>query len=142
MSFCVIGNCSHIHMILAIDQSSIDKEHIREYLNDLIAGHVLEVVPPEKIHEWISKGLLSDEQDAARLTQLANIVLRHDCTPRCQKRVKSEGGEDDTKCRKLNSVRDTPDPTQDCFVPIECKWGGNTKELSTGKDWDIQFREQ
>ena len=116
-------------MILAVDQSSMDNTNVMEYLNDLIAGHVMEVVPTEKIQEYINEGFLVDEHDADELTKLASSILRHVCTPRCQKRVSSEGKESDTKCRKLNSVTDTPDPTEDCFVEIDYDWGLSTKEL-------------
>lgn len=116
-------------MILAVDQSSMDNEQVRHYINDLIAGDVMNVVPVEKMEDWISRGLLSDRQDVEVLTNLANTILRHDCTPRCQKRVKSEGGEGDFKCRKLHSVRDTPDPTEDQWITMEHDWGGDVLEL-------------
>lgn len=120
---------SHIHLILAVDPASFDKDNVQQYLNELIAGHVMEVVPPEKVQEWIDEGFLRDHDDALHVQDLANTVLRHICNPRCQARVKAEGNESDTKCRKLHSVRDTPDPTRDCFIEMPFDWKLTTLEL-------------
>eukprot|EP00984_Skeletonema_dohrnii_P023809 scaffold12895_cov164-Skeletonema_dohrnii-CCMP3373.AAC.6 len=123
------GNTSHIHMILAVDEKSMDKDGVKEYLNDLIAGHVMEVVPPEDVEDWIGEGFLVDRYDAKIVEYLAQTILSHICSPRCQRRVKSKGDENDTKCRKLHSVRDSPDPTEDCFVSIDYEWGVSAQEL-------------
>lgn len=124
-----VGNPSHIHMIVAVEESSMGNASVQEYLNDLIAGHFLEVVRPEDIHDWLSEGFLVDEYDINALTTLAKTILSHTCNHRCQRRVNSKGDEKDTKCRKLHSVKDTPDPTQDCFVEIDYDWSETTKDL-------------
>lgn len=116
-------------MILAVDRNSMANGDVKKYLDELISGYVMDIVPPEKINQWKEEGFIKSQLDAEKLTQLAQTILTHVCSIRCMKRVNANGDGNDFKCRKLHSVKDNPTPTEDCYIPIHYDWHMNTKQL-------------
>ena len=53
---------------------------------------------------------------------LVEKFLPHVCNERCQMRVASNGDVNDTKCRKLNNNRISPDITKHSFIDLPRNW--------------------
>ena len=96
----------------------------------MIRTNVLEVVKTDDdIPRMIASGLLKPVDEAADITKLANIVLRHHCDERCKIRIGTGNTEKDFKCRKNHAVKNSPDPTKHNFVPIEYKFEQATLDI-------------
>ena len=89
------------------------------HIQDLIRTSVLEVVrTDDDLERLLESGLLKSLDDVAEVTEHARKILRHACDECCKRRVKADGKETDCWGRKMHSVRDTPDPTRHCYIPV------------------------
>ena len=49
----------------------------------------------------------------------AENILKHKCDKRCKMRIGPGNSEKYFQCRKLHAIRDIPDPTLHCYIPIK-----------------------
>ena len=123
------GNICHNHLIIAVDKSTMN-ENTQQFIQDLIRTSVMEIVKSDSdIERLINEGLLKSIDDIPKIEKLAGTILTHKCDERCKMRVGHGDSEKDFRCRKLHNVRDTPDPTKHCLIPIGIKFQKTTLEV-------------
>ena len=124
------GNVCHNHLILAIDKSTMN-ESTENYIQDLIRTSVFEVVKTnEDIPRLLDNGLLhSIEEEVQDIHQCANVILLHKCDERCLVRVGEGDDPSSFRCRKMNSVWDSPDTTCHNYLPFKLTYKSSTLEV-------------
>jgi len=82
------------------------------------------------IPRLIENGLLKSIDDIPEINECAKIILEHNvCDDRCKMRIGPGNSEKDFKCRKLHPVKDSPDPTKYCYVPIKYQFQKTTLDI-------------
>ena len=85
----------------------------------MICTSVIEIVKSDSdIERLMHEGLLKSIDDIHKIEELADTSLTHKCDERCKMRVGPGDSEKDFRCRKLHNVKDTPDRTKHCHIPI------------------------
>ena len=98
-------------------------DNAKKFIQDLIRTNVLELVKTdEDINRLIDNGLLKSVDEVMGVTAQADKILRNNCDERCKIRVGPGHSEDNFKCRKLNPVCDSPDPTIHSYVQMQYKF--------------------
>ena len=99
-----------------------------KYIQDLIRTSVFDIVKTnEDIERLLENGLLHIVPDEVHEThQRANVILRHICDERCKVRIGEGDDPSNFRCRKMNSVWDSPDTTCHNYLPFK-----HTFKLST-----------
>ena len=96
----------------------------------MIRTSVLETVKSNQdISRLIENGLLKSLDEIPDVAARAEKILKHRCDERCRIRVGSGNSEKDFQCRKMHSVKDSPDPTKHCYIPIQYKFQKTTKDV-------------
>ena len=123
------GNISHSHLILAIDKRTMNG-NAEKYVQDLIRTSSFETIKTdEDIDRLLRSGLLESVNEIHDISARANIILRHVCDDRCKMRVNVGKGDKDFRCRKMHSVKDSPNPNQHNYVPIKHKYQKATLDI-------------
>ena len=115
------GNLSHIHLILQVKWEELTPEE-KDFMDDIIRASKNEIVRPEEIQRLIDEGIFKSHEDWYEMQELTEKFLPHVCNERCQMRVDSSGGSNDTKCRKLNNNKISPDITKHSFIELPRNW--------------------
>ena len=82
-----------------------------------IRGSIADLIHPDKIHELMEEGLLSERSDMYHIRDFACKVLFHSCSLRCQ--VRTGPGNSDFKCKVPSTVMLSPMPMQGSMVKVE-----------------------
>ena len=146
-----VGNLSHIHLILQVKWDEIDDEE-KAFVKNLIRASNSEIVKPEEVESLIDEGFFKNLEDWLDMQKHGENVLPHICNKRCQRRVGSTGGSEDTKCRKINNNRISKDCTKDTFMVLPQNWSkdcidrlimiGLAEVVTVGEnDNDIKFND-
>ena len=105
-------------------------ENTQQFIQALIRTSVMEIVKSySDIERLINEGLLKSIDDIPKIEKLADTILTHKCDEHCKMRVGPGDSEKYFRCRKLHNVRDTPDPTKHCLIPIGIKFQKTTLEV-------------
>ena len=110
------GNLFHEHFVLAILKATLDRDSER-FVQDLLRTSAFDVIRTDEIESLMQRGLLKSQDEAADQVERARQLLQHRCNQRCQRKVGT--GSDETVCRKLHSVRDSPDCSTHQFIPMK-----------------------
>ena len=116
-----IGNLSHIHLILQVLWDKLTDEETA-FVNDLIWASNNEIVRPEEDEELINEGVFRNYQEWLDMQGYGEKFLSHICNERCQMRVSSSGGPNDTRCRKINNNKISKDITRHTFIHLPKNW--------------------
>ena len=136
------GNLFHEHFVLAILQATLDRDSER-FVQDLLRTSAFDVIRTDEIESLMQRGLLKSQDEAADQVERARQLLQHRCNQRCQKKVGT--GSDETVCRKLHSVRDSPDCSTHQFIPMKFPFSKSCidvlekSDLCTFNDGEIKF---
>ena len=121
------GNLSHIHLILQVLWDELtDCE--KEFMQDIIRASKNEIVRPAEVQQLIDEGIFKSFGEWHQMQNLAEKFLPHVCNERCQMRVSSSGGPNDTKCRKLNNNKISDDITRHTFMDLPRNWSSDCVE--------------
>ena len=118
------GNLSHIHLILQVKWDELTSEE-KEFMQDIIRASKNEIVRAEEIQKLIEEGIFKSYDDWIEMQGLAEKFLPHVCNERCQMRVGSSGGANDTKCRKININKISSDITRNTFMDLPRNWSSD-----------------
>jgi predicted GIY-YIG superfamily endonuclease len=108
-----VGNLSHLHFLLWIDQS---QEDLSTTMNR-IRGGFLDFLSPEELQGFIRDGYKVNHghSNTFHVQDLAEQFLTHICNKRCQKRHGING---DLVCRVTNNGLENPQPHQHSLVEV------------------------
>ena len=114
------GNLCHIHGLLGLLKGDMENEEFLKLVCELQANYVIDILPPSEIEDFISKGLIKDQNDWTTLQATATQVLTHNRhTKRCLVRKNYTGiFDEDFACRKPHPVFDSINPLEDEFIPL------------------------
>jgi predicted GIY-YIG superfamily endonuclease len=99
-----VGNLPHIHALIWLRGNTIPLHDIQ----DRIRGSLMHLIRPEEMDNLVTEGLLSCAEETMEIQELAERVLAHICSSRCQKRVGIEDGQ--LRCRVTNNGLESPNP--------------------------------
>ena len=123
------GNLCHNHLIFAVDRSTMNADS-EKFIQDLIRTSVMEVLNTnEDVERLLENGLLKSVDDIPVIVDRADVILRHNCDERCKVRVGEGEGPENFRCRKMNSVKDSPDPTCHNYIQFNHKYQESTLEV-------------
>ena len=125
------GNVSHIHGIVGLKNEDMDDETMKRTIYELQSSAVCDMLPAEKIQDYMNKGLIKNVYDWQRYKAKASVVLRHICNNRCQMRIGEGEGPENFVCRKPNVVRDSETPRYHEFKPIKYDFCDQTRQILT-----------
>ena len=91
------GNVAHSHIILAVDESQLSMEEL-EFVNNLAAGSIFDVVKCDDIQEYIDRGITQEPGNKDNLVKNTALFLSHTCNHKCK--VKYSDGS--LRCRVPN----------------------------------------
>ena len=114
------ANLCHIHGLFGLFKNDMDDETFKEFLCDLQANSVGDIIASDDIQEYVDKGLLKDDQDWLTVLAKGNTVLGHtkhnSC---CLRRVDHTGVyQINYVCQKLHPVFDSQDLLADEFTNL------------------------
>lgn len=114
------GNLSHIHGLFALDRGAMNDQEFREFVCELQANSVGDIIQSDEVEDYKKKGLLKDDNDWSMLKSTACSVLGHtQHNSRCLRRKDCTGKfEVDFVCRKLHPVFDSHDALADEFQDL------------------------
>ena len=107
------GNVAHSHIILAVDEENLTAEELN-FVHNLAAGSIFDVVKSSDINDYIDRGLIRDQNDINGLSRNAALFLTHTCSDRCL--IKTSDGR--LVCRVPKYMFMTLDNTKQCFADI------------------------
>ena len=99
-----VGNLPHIHALIWLRGEFVSPKDVE----DRIRGSLMHLIRRDEIDDLVAKGILSSTDDAIEVQELAERVLAHVCSSRCQKRVGIEDGQ--LRCRVTNNGLESPNP--------------------------------
>ena len=70
------GNVAHSHIILAVDEENLTAEELN-FVHNLAAGSIFDVVKSSDINDYIDRGLIRDQNDINGLSRNAALFLTH-----------------------------------------------------------------
>jgi len=130
------GNLSHIHGLITLCDADLSNKELVQFVCNLQKNCVGDLVRSDEIDDYIEKGLLRDMSDYHYCNETAFSVLSHNCgSRRCLMRVDHTGDpEKDYRCKKINPVEDSKDPTKDEFQPLPHQFSADALQvlLETG----------
>ena len=77
---------------------------------------------PQEVETFIDEGIFRSHEDWLLMQEDAEKFLPHICNERCQMRIQSDGGPNDTRCRKLNNNKISKDNTRHKFMDLPRNW--------------------
>jgi predicted GIY-YIG superfamily endonuclease/DNA replication protein DnaC len=116
-----VGNLPHIHALIWTEKPTdvARAESALLGLLDRIRGSSYDIIRTHEEQVLLEEGLVSNRAEAEQVRDHARKVLRHQCSPRCQRRYGP--GEGETKCRVPNHSVLNPTPNEHTLVPIDVK---------------------
>ena len=114
------ANLCHIHGLFGILKGDMNDEAFKQFLCDLQANSVGDIIASNEIQDYVDRGLLKDDLDWLTVKARGSTVLGHTKhNSRCLRRVDHTGVyEVDFVCRKLHPVFDSHDPLADEFQDL------------------------
>ena len=116
-----VGNLSHIHLILQVLWNLLTEQE-EVFVKDLIRASRCEIVRPEEVKDLIREGVFKNYDSWMEMQSYGETFLPHICNERCMMRVKSEGGKDDFKCRKIDNNKISNDITKPTYIDLPRNW--------------------
>jgi hypothetical protein len=114
----MVGNLCHNHLILAITKSTMN-HYAEEYLSKFLRTLVLKIIKADiDLSRLLENGLLKSKEEISKVTERADLILKHKCDNRCKMRVGPGDGEENFRCREMHVVKDSPNPTKHNYVFI------------------------
>ena len=89
-----VGNLPHIHMMLEMvtdGQNFMISDEMKKKMLELIRGSVCNIVRSDEADDLVKDGVFVNAEDAEEMKDLASKILAHNCTARCQMKVKPAG---------------------------------------------------
>ena len=110
------GNLCHNHLMLAIRKDTVNPDSVA-YLANLIWTPTFEIVKTNKdVTHLLESGLLKSVDEIPSIASRANTILKHVCNKRCYIRVGAGDGPENYRCRKMHSVKASPDTTRHNYI--------------------------
>ena len=123
------GNLAHNHGMIAIDKRTMNG-NTEKYIQDLIRTSSFDIIKSdEDLNRMLDNGVLKSVDEIVEINDRADKILRHNCNKRCKMRVSVGKGDKYFRCRKMHSVKDSPDPTRHNYVPIKHKYQKATLDI-------------
>ena len=123
------GNLAHNHGMIAIDKRTMNG-NTEKYIQDLIRTSSFDIIKSdEDLYRMLDNGVLKSVDEIVEINDRADKILRHNCNKRCKMRVSVGRGDKDFRCRKIHSVKDSPDPTRHNYVRIKHKYQKATLDI-------------
>ena len=108
------GNLSHIHALVGLCRGAMDNDEFVEFVCMLQKNCIADIVPGNKIHQFMEKGLLSSKKDWKRMKYSAYEYLPHNCnSKRCL--VKSGPNKGQHFCKKIDPHFASVNPLENEF---------------------------
>ena len=92
------------------------------FVQDLIRASNNEIVRPSEVKALIKEGEFRNYEDWLEMQVYGEKFLPHICNERCQMRVSSSGGTNDTRCRKINNNKILKDITSHTYMDLPRNW--------------------
>jgi hypothetical protein len=85
-----------------------------KFVNNLIRADLGCIVRPDEAQSFVDNGILQSIYEIDDVIKDASTFLPHKCNERCQERISQE----ETRCRKPNYAKMSPDNTRDVYIPL------------------------
>ena len=118
-----VGNLPHIHALIWLKDGS-EPFSITE---SQIRGSTIDLLSPEEVDDLIAKGLLSCQDEALTMKDLAKKVLSHVCNSQCQRCFGVEDNE--THCRVTDNAKESPNYTCYCVKELHVQHSNDANQV-------------
>ena len=89
---------------------------------DIVCASKNEIVLPKEVQRLIYEGIINSYEFWLEMQELSEKFLPYVCKNRFQMRVDSSEEINDTKCRKMNINKVSPDITKNSFIELPRNW--------------------